>query len=78
MDKTISDQMRNILIIWDSTYRVLSKREKDEIEFNASLDDNLGNHFYMVSKPVVEKIDISERIKFVVNGKKMMIKTGKK
>ena len=49
---------------------------KNETEFNVSLGENSGSYICRIPKPIVEKLGIPSKIKFVINGKKIMVKVG--
>jgi len=54
------------------------KWKKNETEFNVSLDENSGSHICRVPKPIVEKLGIPDSIKFVIAGRNILVKVGKK
>ena len=55
----------------------MPKWKKDETEFNVSISpDGNGSHSCRIPKPILKKLGKSNKIKFVIEGKKIMIRTG--
>ena len=55
----------------------MPKWKKNETEFNVALDENSGSHICRVPKPIVEKLGIPDSIKFVIDGRNILVKVGK-
>ena len=56
----------------------MPKWKKNETEFVVSLNEISGSHICRVPKPIVEKLGIPEKIRFIIEGKKIIVKMGKK
>jgi hypothetical protein len=56
----------------------MPKWKKGETIFDVALDANSGSHICRVPKPIVEKLGIPNSIKFVIEGRKIIVKVGEK
>ena len=52
--------------------------KKGETVFDVALDENSGSHICRVPKPIVEKLGIPNSIKFVIQGRTIIVKVGEK
>lgn len=48
--------------------------KKNEIKFNVSLNEILDSHVCRILKPIVERLGIPDKIKFIVEGRKIIVK----
>lgn len=56
----------------------MPKWKKDETEFDVALHETSGSHICRIPKPIVEKFGIPSKIKFIIEGKKVIVKAGNK
>lgn len=56
----------------------MPKWKKNETEFDVSLNEISGSHICRVPKPIVERLGIPNAIKFVIDGKKILVKESKR